>query len=119
MEFRRGREPVFREVAPRSLLCGARTRRPGLSHQLYHGPGRGLDPGVDVTITSYAVLRLDIEALAAVDWETCVLDEAQAAMSVDIGCVRLTEKYVEHDPPRPEELVACLSITETMLSLVR
>lgn len=43
------------------------------------------------------------------------LDEAQAAMSVDIGCVRLTEKYVEHDPPRPEELVACLSITEAHL----
>lgn len=43
------------------------------------------------------------------------LDEADAAMSLDIGCVRLTEKYVEHDPPRPEELVACLSITEAHL----
>ncbi|MEM8705589.1 MAG: Ppx/GppA phosphatase family protein [Actinomycetota bacterium] len=43
------------------------------------------------------------------------VDEADAAMSLDIGCVRLTEKYVEHDPPRPEELVACLSITEAHL----
>ena len=42
-------------------------------------------------------------------------DEADAAMSLDIGCVRLTEKYVESDPPAPEELVACLSITETHL----
>lgn len=42
-------------------------------------------------------------------------EEADAAMSLDIGCVRLTEKYVEHDPPRPEELVACLSITEAHL----
>ena len=42
-------------------------------------------------------------------------DVAEAAMSLDIGCVRLTEKYVEHDPPRPEELVACLSITEAHL----
>ena len=42
-------------------------------------------------------------------------DEAEAAISLDIGCVRLTEKYVEHDPPRPEELVACLSITEAHL----
>ena len=40
------------------------------------------------------------------------IDEAEAAMSLDIGCVRLTEKYVESDPPAPEELVACLSITE-------
>jgi exopolyphosphatase/guanosine-5'-triphosphate,3'-diphosphate pyrophosphatase len=35
------------------------------------------------------------------------------ARSIDIGCVRLTEKYLKHDPPRPEELVACLSLTET------
>jgi exopolyphosphatase/guanosine-5'-triphosphate,3'-diphosphate pyrophosphatase len=43
------------------------------------------------------------------------LDEASAAMSLDIGCVRLSEKYVESDPPAPEELVACLSITEAHL----
>lgn len=42
-------------------------------------------------------------------------EEATAAMSLDIGCVRLTEKYVESDPPAPEELVACLSITEAHL----
>ena len=42
-------------------------------------------------------------------------DEASAAMSLDIGCVRLSEKYVESDPPAPEELVACLSITEAHL----
>lgn len=42
-------------------------------------------------------------------------EEAEAAISLDIGCVRLTEKYVENDPPRPEELVACLSITEAHL----
>ncbi len=41
--------------------------------------------------------------------------EAEAALSLDIGCVRLTEKYIEHDPPRPEELMACLSITEAHL----
>ena len=41
--------------------------------------------------------------------------EAEAAMSLDIGCVRLSEKYLEHDPPLPEELLACLSITEAHL----
>jgi len=41
--------------------------------------------------------------------------EAEAALSLDIGCVRLTEKYIEHDPPHSEELVACLSITEAHL----
>ena len=42
-------------------------------------------------------------------------NECVSAMSLDIGCVRLTEKYIESDPPRPEELVACLSVTEAHL----
>ena len=37
------------------------------------------------------------------------------ALSLDIGSVRLTEKYVHHDPPQPEELAACLSVTELHL----
>ncbi len=52
--------------------------RPDLRVSLYHGPKRGLDPAADVTLTSYAVLRLDREALAADTWDTLVLDEAQA-----------------------------------------
>lgn len=42
-------------------------------------------------------------------------DEVVAAKSLDIGCVRLTEKYIESDPPRPEELLSCLSLTEAYL----
>ena len=38
--------------------------------------------------------------------------EAEGTLSCDIGCVRLTEQWIEHDPPLPEELVACLSIAE-------
>ena len=41
------------------------------------------------------------------------LTDCEYARSLDIGCVRLTEKYIAHDPPRPEELVACLSLVET------
>ena len=32
-------------------------------------------------------------------------------VSVDIGCVRLTELYLDHDPPLPEELHACIAVT--------
>jgi len=42
----------------------------------------------------------------------------EAGVSVDMGCVRMTEKYIEHDPPRPEELVACLSVTEAHIDEV-
>jgi hypothetical protein len=69
-------------VAPTSVLWGWKAElakfRPGLRVSLYHGPGRALDPSADVTITSYALLRLDQEVLARVEWATLVLDESQA-----------------------------------------
>jgi exopolyphosphatase/guanosine-5'-triphosphate,3'-diphosphate pyrophosphatase len=37
-------------------------------------------------------------------------DHCVGARSVDIGCVRLTEKYLPSDPPAPEELSTCLSV---------
>ena len=39
----------------------------------------------------------------------------EGGISTDMGSVRLTEKYVESDPPKPEELVACLSVAEAHL----
>ncbi len=44
--------------------------------------------------------------------------ECEYARSVDMGCVRFTEKYIEHDPPRPEELLACLSVAEAYIDEV-
>jgi exopolyphosphatase / guanosine-5'-triphosphate,3'-diphosphate pyrophosphatase len=42
-------------------------------------------------------------------------DRVEGVISVDIGCVRLTEKFLHHDPPQPEELSACISLTEAYL----
>jgi exopolyphosphatase/guanosine-5'-triphosphate,3'-diphosphate pyrophosphatase len=42
-------------------------------------------------------------------------DRVEGVMSVDIGCVRLTEKFLHHDPPQPEELSACISLTDAYL----
>jgi exopolyphosphatase/guanosine-5'-triphosphate,3'-diphosphate pyrophosphatase len=42
-------------------------------------------------------------------------DECEATTSLDIGCVRLTEKYLEHDPPLPEELSSCISVVEVFI----
>jgi superfamily II DNA or RNA helicase len=61
--------------------------RPGLSVNLYHGPGRALD-GSDVTLTSYALLRLDADALAGRSWQVVVLDEAQAIKNPDSQVTR-------------------------------
>ncbi len=41
--------------------------------------------------------------------------EAEGLVSVDVGCVRLTERYLESDPPAPEELHAAISVTESYL----
>jgi exopolyphosphatase/guanosine-5'-triphosphate,3'-diphosphate pyrophosphatase len=42
-------------------------------------------------------------------------DRVEGVMSVDIGCVRLTEKFLLHDPPQAEELSACISLTDAYL----
>ena len=62
--------------------------RPALRASLYHGPARRLDPDADVTLTTYAILRLDAERLAAVPWDAAVLDEAQAIKNPDSQVAR-------------------------------
>src|SRR6185312_5553662 len=64
--------------------------RPGLKVCLYHGAARQLDPAADVTVTSYALLRLDAAKLAGppAGWRTVVLDEAQAIKNPDSQTAR-------------------------------
>ncbi|HVY37581.1 MAG TPA: DEAD/DEAH box helicase [Polyangia bacterium] len=64
--------------------------RPGLKVCLYHGAARKLDPAADVTVTSYALLRLDAAKLAGppAGWRTVVLDEAQAIKNPDSQTAR-------------------------------
>jgi hypothetical protein len=80
----RGRSIV---VAPKSVLYNWRDElirfRPGLRVGIYHGSDRVLDPDADVTLTSYAVMRIDKEALGAIEWDAIVLDEAQTIKNVD------------------------------------
>ncbi|MFJ5937904.1 exopolyphosphatase [Streptomyces sp. NPDC093071] len=44
-------------------------------------------------------------------------DRVQAARSVDIGCVRLTERHVRHDPPTAEEAEAIRADVRAALDL--
>ena len=85
----RGRTLV---VAPTSVLPNwaeeIRRFRPGLSYCVYHGPKRALDPGAEVTLTTYAILRLDEAELTRQSWDTVVLDEAQAIKNPDSQVAR-------------------------------
>jgi SNF2 family DNA or RNA helicase len=62
--------------------------RPNLSVCVFHGPKRSLDPDADVVITTYALLRNDIEKLAAITWDAVVLDEAQAIKNPESQAAR-------------------------------
>jgi len=85
----RGRALV---VAPTSVLPNWMKEierfRPGLRARAYHGPGRALDAAADVTVTSWALLRLDADVLAKVRWDTVVLDEAQTIKNPDSQVAR-------------------------------
>jgi hypothetical protein len=68
-------------ICPTSVLANWQAElarfRPSLTVNTYHGPQRALDDA-DVTLTTYAILRLDQPSLAAKPWKAVVLDEAQA-----------------------------------------
>ena len=41
--------------------------------------------------------------------------EVESSSSIDVGCVRMTEKFLLHDPPLAEELSNCISVVEQYL----
>ncbi|HHH31744.1 MAG TPA: DEAD/DEAH box helicase, partial [Polyangiaceae bacterium] len=76
------RSVVFNWVAELSRF------RPTLRHAIYHGPNRSLDENADVVLTTYALLRNDIDQLEAVRWDAVVLDEAQTIKNPDSQVAR-------------------------------
>jgi SNF2 family DNA or RNA helicase len=79
-------------VAPTSVLHNwadeIQRFRPGLRYSMYHGPQRQLEPVADVTLTTYAILRLDAATLAQESWDMVVLDEAQTIKNPDSQVAR-------------------------------
>jgi superfamily II DNA or RNA helicase len=80
----RGRSLV---VCPTSVLPGWSEEiarfRPALRVCVHHGPRRRLDPDADLVLTSWAILRLDRDLLAAERFDAVVIDEAQAIKNPD------------------------------------
>jgi hypothetical protein len=85
----RGRTLV---VAPTSVLYAWEEQlgrfRPNLTVCRYHGASRKLDPLAGLVITTYALLRMDIELLSEITWDTIVLDESQTIKNPDSQVAR-------------------------------
>ncbi len=83
-------------VCPTSVLPSwldeLRHFRPGLNASVFHGPGRTLDEDADVTLTTYALLRIDSKKLTAVEWDAVVLDESQMIKNPQSGVTRAAHK---------------------------
>jgi superfamily II DNA or RNA helicase len=79
-------------VCPKSVLFNwlaeANKFRPDLRVATYAGARRALDTSADIVLTSYPILRNDVEALAAIEWDTVILDESQTIKNPDSQVAR-------------------------------
>jgi exopolyphosphatase/guanosine-5'-triphosphate,3'-diphosphate pyrophosphatase len=98
-----------RDSANRDEFFGPATEVVGVAPELLSGEeeGRlsflGATTGLDPALGPFVVVDI-----GGGSTEFSLVD---GAMSIDVGCVRLTEAYLESDPPAPEELLACVSLT--------
>ena len=77
----------------------------------FRGATRGLDPATG------PFLVVDIGGGST---EFVVgTDEPHGVISVDVGCVRITERYLHHDPPSPLELSQAISVLHAHLDDVK
>ena len=56
---------------------------PGLDAVIYHGTDRVLDVKHDVILTTYAIMRIDVEELKKQNWGVIIVDEAQNIKNPD------------------------------------
>jgi len=92
-------------VAPTSLLQNWRSEclkfSPHRSVTIHHGPSRTKDPETlsskDLVLTSYGVVRQDLELLYDVEFQIVALDEAQAIKNPDSQTAKaVCELWCEH-----------------------
>ncbi|MGA5299007.1 SNF2-related protein [Nucisporomicrobium flavum] len=98
---------LHRRAGPTLLVCPlsvlgnwqreAARFAPALRVRVLHGADRpdpaGLADGADVVLTTYATATRDADALAAVQWDRVVLDEAQHIKNSASGAARAVRRF--------------------------
>ncbi len=83
-------------VVPTTLLTNWQKElekfAPGLSYSIYHGAKRSLNTDTDIVITSYGVIRSDLEILSKHKWKALVIDEAQNIKNVSAAQTKAVKK---------------------------
>jgi SNF2 family DNA or RNA helicase len=79
-------------VSPTSVLFNwvaeIKRFRPDLTIATYHGSRRSIDHTADLVLTTYPLLRNDIDILAAETWDAVILDESQTIKNPDSQVAR-------------------------------
>ncbi len=83
-------------VSPTSVLFNwlaeAQKFRPDLAVSTYHGARRALDTSADIVLTSYPILRNDIDVFGSLTWDIVILDESQTIKNPDSQVARAAYK---------------------------
>lgn len=83
-------------VTPTSVLFNwlaeAKRFRPDLRLATYHGARRQLDTKADVLLTTYPILRNDIDEISELPWDAVILDESQTIKNPDSQVARAAYK---------------------------
>ncbi len=83
-------------VCPKSVLFNWMAEiqkfRPDLRVSTYAGTRRALDTSADLVLTSYPILRNDIDEIGSVAWDAVILDESQTIKNPDSQVARAAYK---------------------------
>lgn len=110
-----------RDAANRDLFFDAAREAVGVTPELLSGDDEarlsfaGATADLDPSMGPFLVFDLGGGSTEFVFGTSGPDGTVEAAVSLDVGCVRLTERFLTTDPPLPEDLTAAITYTDTWL----